>query len=69
MEIVVTLERKWGKELFYPESKDAHFLTKFTGRPTILKYQLKMAKERGWLVKVLEKPFDLETCFMEQKKA
>lgn len=66
MEIVVNLRIQWGKELFYPESKDAYFLTEFTGRPTILKYQLKMARERGWSVKVLQKPFDLDSCLNEK---
>ena len=61
MEIVVTLKNQWGKELFYPESRDAHFLTKFTGRPTILKHQLQMAKQRGWTVKVIQKQFDLDS--------
>lgn len=61
MEIVVTLKMQWGKELFYPESKDAYFLTQFTGRPTILKYQLKMAKDRGWKVEVKQKQFDLDS--------
>lgn len=67
MEIVVTLKMQWGKELFYPESKDAHFLTEFTGRPTILKHQLKMAKDRGWTVKVLQQAFDLDRCLNQNE--
>lgn len=51
---------KWGKDLFYPESEDALFLTKFTGRPTLTKNQLKLAIDRGWGVKVLQKQFNLE---------
>ena len=60
MDIVVSFKKKWGKELFYPESEDAFFLSKFTGRPTLLKHQLKLALERGWKVKVIQKQFDLD---------
>ncbi len=59
MNIVVSFKAKWGKDLFYPESDDALFLTKFTGRPTLLKSQLKLALERGWAVKVIQKQIDL----------
>jgi len=60
MNIVVSFMAKWGKDLFYPESDDALFLTKFTGRPTLTKNQLKVAIERGWDVKVVTKQFNLE---------
>ena len=60
MNIVVSFKAKWGKELFYPESEDAVFLTKFTGRPTLLKHQLKLAIEKGWSVKVVQKQFNLD---------
>ena len=60
MNIVVSFRAKWGKDLFYPESDDAKFLATFSGRPTILKRQLKMAIERGWKVKILEKQFNLD---------
>jgi len=53
MNIVVRYEKKYGKELFYPTSKDALFLSKFTGRPTLLKRQLQLAKEYGWNVNVV----------------
>lgn len=65
MNIVVSLREKWGKDLFYPESEDAVFLTKFTGRPTLLKHQLKMALERGWTVKVQQKQFNLDEYLNE----
>ena len=70
MEIVVSFKAKWGKDLFYPESEDALFLTKFTGRPTLLKKQLKMAIDHGWEVKMIEKQFDLDDYLKvkEQKK-
>lgn len=54
MKIVVSFQKKWGKELYYPVSEDAFFLTEFTGRPTILKKQLKLARERGWKVEVIQ---------------
>jgi len=60
MNIVVSFKAKWGKELFYPESEDAVFLAKFTGRPTLLKRQLKQAIDWGWSVKVIEKQFNLD---------
>lgn len=60
MNIVVSFMAKWGKDLFYPESEDAVFLTKFTGHPTLTKNQLKVAIDRGWLVKVVQKQFNLE---------
>lgn len=65
MNIVVSFKAKWGKELFYPESEDALFLTKFTGRPTLLKRQLKMAIDQGWCVKVVQKQFNLDEYLNE----
>lgn len=65
MNIVVSYKAKWGKELFYPVSEDAVFLTKFTGRPTILKGQLKLALERGWNVEVVHNKFNLEDYLKE----
>jgi len=62
MHIVVSCQEKWGKQLFYPENEDAVFLTKLTGRPTILKHQLKLALEKGWKVDVMEKKFNLAEC-------
>lgn len=59
MNIVVAFKRKWGKDLFYPASEDAVFLAQFTGRPTLLKHQLKLAIEKGWKVKVKQQKFDL----------
>lgn len=66
MNIVVSFKEKYGKELFYPESDDAVFLAKFSGRPTLLKHQLKMAVERGWNVSVVQEQFDLN-AFLERK--
>ena len=60
MNIVVSLQEKWGKELFYPVSEDAYFLTEFTGRPTLLKHQLKLAKKKGWNVEVKQNIFNLD---------
>ena len=60
MKIVVSLKRKWGKELFYPLSEDAIFLSKVTGRPTLLKYQLKLFADRGWIVEIQQEPIDVE---------
>lgn len=67
MNIVVSFKNKWGKDLFYPVSEDAIFLTKFTGRPTVLKKQLKMALQRGWNVKVIQNTFDLEEYLKENE--
>lgn len=68
MNIVVSFREKWGKELFYPESEDAVFLTKFTGRPTLLKHQLKMAIDRGWSVEVIQKRFTLDEYLLTEVK-
>lgn len=65
MNIVVSFTEKWGKDLFYPESEDAVFLTKFTGRPTLTKNQLKLARERGWGVRVTQKQFNLDEYLKE----
>ena len=67
MNIIVSIQEKWGKELFYPENEDAVFLTKFTGRPTLLKRQLRMALDRGWNVHIMEKKFDLEKFLKADK--
>ena len=45
MNIVVSFKKIYGKELFYPVSDDAKFLTRITGRPTLLKHQLKECLE------------------------
>jgi len=66
MNIVVSFIAKWGKDLFYPESDDAVFLTKFTGHPTITKKQLKLAIEKGWNVKVVQKEFHLDEYLKEK---
>ena len=60
MDIVVSLERKWGKELFYPVSEDAIFLTQVTGRPTLLKRQLKLFIDVGWSVSLYQEKIDLK---------
>lgn len=65
MNIVVSFMPKWGKNLFYPESEDALFLAKFTGRPTLTKHQLKLAIERGWGVRVVQKQFNLDEYLKE----
>ena len=65
MNIVVSFKEKWGKDLFYPESEDALFLAKFTGRPTLTKNQLKLSIDRGWGVKVLQKQFNLDEYLKE----
>lgn len=67
MNIVVSVKTKWGKELFYPESEDARILTKFTGRPTLLKHQLRLALDMGWNVAVIHPKFNLEECLKEDK--
>ena len=66
MNIVVSFKEKYGKHLFYPESDDAVFLAQFSGRPTLLKHQLKMALERGWSVKVVQEQFNLD-AFLSEK--
>lgn len=63
MNIVVSFKEKWGKELFYPESDDAWFLTKYTGRPTILKKQLQLAIERGWTVRIIQTPLNQDMIY------
>ena len=60
MNIVVSFKKIWGKELFYPISDDAFFITKLTGRPTILKKQLRLCREAGWTVSIEHKQISLE---------
>lgn len=66
MNIVVSFKAKYGKDLFYPESDDALFLAQFSGRPTLLKQQLKMAVARGWKVSVVQEQFNLED-YLDEK--
>ena len=66
MEIEVSIQSKYGKTLFYPESEDALFLAKFCGRPTLLKRQLKMAVENGWSVRVKKNEIDLKKILLEK---
>jgi len=65
MEIVVLFKKIWGKSLYYPISDDAKWLTRFTERPTLLKYQLKMAQEKGWKVSVQQE--SVEEDFLDGK--
>lgn len=66
MNIVVSFKAKYGKDLFYPESDDALFLARFSGRPTLVKNQLKMALERGWTVSVVQEQFNLQEYLREK---
>lgn len=68
MNIVVSFKAKYGKDLFYPQSDDAVFLAEFSGRPTLLKSQLKMALDRGWNVSVVQEQFDLNAFLNEKPK-
>jgi len=67
MNILVSFKENYGKELFYPQNEDAKFLAEFTGRPTLLKRQLKMALDRGWKVSVIQEPFNLDKCLNSSK--
>lgn len=58
MQIIVSFKKIWGKELFYPVSEDAIFITKLTGRPTILKKQLKLCIDKGWSVSITHDPIE-----------
>jgi len=60
MEIVVSFKKIWGKELFYPVSDDAKLLAKITGRPTLLKSQLRTCKEAGWHVTLVQETLNLD---------
>lgn len=67
MKIIVSLRSKWGKDLFYPVSADAKFLTQLTGRPTLLKQQLKLCAERGYDVSIVQDPIDFDKIFDESE--
>jgi len=54
MNIEIEFKKIWGKELFYPVSEDAIFITKLTGRPTLTKSQIRLCLEAGWNVSVKE---------------
>ncbi len=60
MNIVVSFKKIYGKELFYPVSDDAKFLAKLTGRPTLLKFQLKLCKDAGWGVLLEQKTINID---------
>jgi hypothetical protein len=60
MYILVSFKKIYGKELFYPESDDALFLAKFTGRPTLLKRQLKLCIKKGWDVVIKKETPDIK---------
>ncbi len=65
MEIIVSYKKVWGKDLFYPVSEDAKFITLITGRPTILKSQLKLFLDRGWQVSLVKEEINLSE-FLKQ---
>jgi hypothetical protein len=58
MYIQVQYKRVWGKERFYPISNDAKFLASVIGKPTILKWQLKICFENGHKVDILQEEID-----------
>jgi hypothetical protein len=60
MNITVSLKKSWGKELFYPESPDAKFITALTGHPTISKRQIKICLDAGFKVTLVQDQLDLE---------
>lgn len=66
MEIIVSFKKIWGKELFYPVSDDAKLIARITGRPTLLKEQLRICKEAGWTVTLIQEALNLEE-FLEVK--
>lgn len=59
MNIVVSFKKIYGKELFYPVSDDAKLLTRITGRPTLLKHQLRVCLEAGWTVSLVQETLNL----------
>lgn len=60
MNIVVSFKKIYGKELFYPVSDDAKLLARITGRPTLLKQQLKICLEVGWAVSLIQDTLNLD---------
>ena len=60
MDIVVEYRNHWGKDLFYPVNEDAKFIAQVTGRPTLLKQQLKLFVEKGWKVTLVKEEIKLE---------
>lgn len=67
MNIVVSFKKIYGKELFYPVSDDAKFLTRITGRPTLLKHQLKECLDFGWNVSLVHEAISLEDFLKDTK--
>jgi len=65
MDITVSFKKSWGKEYFYPVSPDAMFLADLIGKPTLLKRQLKLCKEIGWSVSIVQDPIKLEDILHE----
>lgn len=68
MNIVVCLKRVWGKELFYPVSDDAKFITQLTERPTILDHQLKLCLDKGWKVEAQTEQLNISDYLKKRKK-
>ena len=65
MNIVVSFKKIYGKELFYPVSDDAKLLTRITGRPTLLKHQLRECLEAGWTVSLVQETLNLNDFLRE----
>lgn len=68
MKIIVSYKKVYGKDLFYPVSEDAIFLTKFSGRPTLSKNQLKLLSDRGYEVSLKQDTVDLVKFLKSKKK-
>ncbi len=56
----MSFKKIYGKELFYPVSDDAKLLTKITGRPTLLKRQLKVCLDAGWHVSFVQETLNVD---------
>jgi hypothetical protein len=64
MYVVVHFRKIWGKELFYPVSDDALFIAQLSGRPTILRNQLRLCRERGWKVEIIPPPINIDEVLL-----
>ncbi len=52
LELKVKYKTIWGKDRFFPVSRDAIVLSQLIGKKTLTREQLIICKEAGWKIKI-----------------
>jgi hypothetical protein len=67
MDIQVFRKNIYGKERFYPVTKDAIFLANLIGCPSLAMRHLKLCKQHGWDVSFVTEKIDFDDYIEKEK--